>query len=493
MEKIKNNVENRPISILFVASEADPFIKTGGLADVIGSLPSALCKEGAQVSVVLPKYSLIPQKYKDKMRFIASVEVPLCWRNVYCGIFELKLSGVTFYFIDNEQYFDRSSPYGHFDDGERMAFFGKAVLQALPLMGERLPDIIHCHDWHSAILPVLLREHYRNIEGYGDIKTVYTIHNLKYQGVFPSSMLSDVLMIQDCPAAVHQLSFNGGINFMKGALLYSDRLTTVSESYAEEIKTEYFGENLHDIFRERHSVLTGILNGINQNAFDPRKDKHISTPYGLKNFELKAKNKLDLQARLGLEQNENIPLAVYVGRLTEQKGIDLINHITDTVINSGLQIAMLGTGELWYESALSHFAATYPGKYAVHSSFDAQLANVFYAGADMLLMPSKFEPCGLSQMMAMRYGTLPIVRSVGGLADSITPYDEHDPSKLADGFAFANYNAHELLSEIERAQGIYNTNRNLWVQLCKNAMRKDFSWNRSALRYMEIYRDLLGQ
>ncbi len=484
----KQKTSTKP-KVLFALVEAEPFMKTGGLGDVGGSLPAALSRAGADVSVILPKFSGIDDEYKDKMEFLGVVYVTLSWRQAYCGVFKLVQRGITYYFLDNEHYFRRDALYGYGDDAERMAFFSKGILEALPLL-EEFPNIIHCHDWHTALLPVFLRENFMNQEKYCDVKTIFTIHNLKYQGVFAGSIISDVLGLHDCPSAVHQIEYWGAVNYMRGALLYSDRLTTVSPTYAEEIKTTYFGEHMENIFRERESVLSGILNGINTAKFDPKKDPDIYVNYGLKTFEQKAENKTRLQADLGLPVDKDIPLLCVVSRLTEQKGLDLITHICDELSTLPMQLAILGTGEPRYEEAFRWFMDKYSDKINITLKFSESLSHKFYAGADMLLMPSRFEPCGLSQMIAMGYGTLPIVRSTGGLRDSVIPYNKETGE--GNGFSFDNYNAHELFFTIKEALELYENDRKTFKNIQKNAMRADFKWSTSADKYIDIYNDLLN-
>lgn len=481
------------MQVLYAVFEADPFIKTGGLGDVGGSLPPAICKAGADMRVVLPKLGSIPTEYKEKMRKIAEFTVPLSWRNQYCGIERLKHKGVTYYFLDNEYYFKRPAPYGYMDDGERIAFFSKAVLECLQHIPDFSPDIIHCNDWHTALVPVFLREHYMGLPDYRKIRTVFSIHNLKFQGIFPDNMLGNVLGLSYNKPAVDQLSYGwDAINFMQGALFYSDRLSTVSPSYAEEICTPWFGENMDRIFRQRRSILSGILNGIDAYANSPGRDVNLEQKYNATTFKKgKAANKAALQRQLGLAENPDIPLLVIISRLTEQKGLDLVLRVLEEMLRENLQLAVLGVGEAKYEDAFLHFQGIMPDKMAAYINFDRPMSSRFYAGADMLLMPSKFEPCGLSQMAAMRYGTLPIVRETGGLKDSVIPYNEFE--ETGDGFSFANYNAHEMLFTIRYAIDIYCNHRGSWDNMIRRAMRKDFSWKQSAQKYIELYEGLLCQ
>lgn len=510
-EQIENNLQKEPkkargrrakrapskssnkLQVLYAVFEADPFIKTGGLGDVGGSLPPAICKAGPDMRVVLPKLGSIPAEYKEKMRKIAEFTVPLGWRNQYCGIEKLKHKGVTYYFLDNEYYFKRPAPYGYMDDGERIAFFSKAVLECLQYIPDFSPDIIHCNDWHTALVPVFLREHYMGLADYQKIRTVFSIHNLKFQGIFPNNMLGNVLGLSYNKAAVDQLSYGrDAINFMQGALFYSDRLSTVSPSYAEEICTPWFGEQMDGIFQQRRSILSGILNGIDVYANSPGRDANIEQKYNAATFKKgKAANKAALQRQLGLAENPDIPLLVIISRLTEQKGLDLVLRVLAEMLGQNLQLAVLGVGEAKYEDAFLHFQGIMPDKMAAYINFDLPMSSRFYAGADMLLMPSKFEPCGLSQMAAMRYGTLPIVRETGGLKDSVIPYNEFE--EIGDGFSFANYNAHDMLFTITYAIDIYCNHRKSWDDMIRRAMRKDFSWKQSAQKYIELYEGLLCQ
>ncbi len=488
--KTEKKASPQKIKVFFALSEADPFIKTGGLGDVGGSLPAALSKCGADVSVILPKYSSIADEYSASMQYLGNITVPLSWRNIYCGVFKLIHNKVTYFFLDNEHYFAREMPYGYDDDAERMAFFSKAVLECIPLMGKGFPNILHCHDWHTALVPVFLREDYTNLEGYRDIKTVFSVHNLKFQGVFPPQLLGDLLGLDRITCA-HQLIRNGALNYMQGALLYSDYLTTVSPSYAEEIKTSYFGENIENIFNEKSGRLKGILNGIDSVVYSPSKDDFISENYGISTISKKAVNKAALQSELGLSVDKDIPLIVMVSRLTEQKGLDLIIHTLDELLSTNeVQFAFLGTGDKKYEHDLSYFAEKYAEKLALCLKFDTPLSHRFYAGGDMLIMPSKFEPCGLSQMIAMAYGTVPIVRETGGLRDSVTAYNKFTGE--GNGFSFANYNAHELLFTIKDAISLYKDDPKAWLNICLSAMRADFKWKSSAEKYHELYKSLLG-
>lgn len=481
----KTPVEKK--KVLFAAFEAQPFMKTGGLGDVGGSLPAALAKAGAEVRVILPKFDGIPDRYKKKMEPLVDFLVPLGWRNQYCGIETLTLKGVTYYFIDNEYYFRRAYPYGYDDDAERIAFFSKAILEALQYLPDFFPDVIHCNDWHTALTPVFLREHYMALPEYRDIKTVFTIHNLKFQGQFPPSVLADVLGLHKNIAASNQLADNGCVNFMKGALLYSDRLTTVSETYSEEIQSEYYGEGMQYIFQSRRHILSGIVNGIDITKYNPAKDKSLYKAYTKETLEVRKENKADLQAELGLPKAD-VPVIAVVSRLAEQKGLDLVVHIMEDLMALPVQVAILGTGELKYENFFREFAQKYPEKVAAKITFDEKLAQKVYGSADLLLMPSQYEPCGISQILAMHYGALPVVRETGGLKDTVSPYNKY--TGIGTGFSFQNFNAHELLNVIKDATNIYYNEPKVWQSLQKQAMEADFSWKASAKQYIELYESM---
>ena len=476
--------------ILFAAFEAVPFIKTGGLGDVAGVLPGVLNGKDFDVRVVLPKLSSIPKQYTDKMQYVASLTVPLSWRKQYCGIEVLKHNGVTYYFLDNEYYFRRERAYGYGDDCERIAFFSKAILECLQFLPDFVPDLIHCNDWHTALVPVFLHEHYGHLAQYRGIKTIFTIHNLKFQGLFTRAYLWDVLGLGGTPAEP-QITQGDAINLMRGAVCYADWLTTVSPTYAQEICTGYYGEQLDGLFRSRHERLSGILNGIDYKEYNPETDSMIPARYSVEDMSGKAACKAALQEELGLEVNPEIPLICMISRLTEQKGMDLLVFILDEFLHSNAQVAVLGTGDDRYEHDMRHFAATFPGKCAAMLRFDSALSHRFYAGADLLLMPSQFEPCGLSQMIAMRYGTLPIVRETGGLKDTVIPYNQYTGE--GTGFSFANYNAHELLFTMQTACKLFSENPEAFAQLQKQAMEADFSWAVSAEQYKELYLNLLAK
>ncbi len=481
MEKLK---------VLYASFEAVPFIKTGGLGDVGGSLPGALKKNGCDVRVFLPKLSTIPEQYRAQMEPVAVFTVPLSWRRAYCGVEKLKYNGVTWYFIDNEQYFKRSAPYGFDDDCERMAFFCKAVLESIMHIGF-MPDVIHCHDWHTALLPVFLREQYLGAPGYDRIKTVFSIHNLKFQGVFPGRTIGDVLGLDYYPSAVNQLIWGSCVNFMQGALHYSDRISTVSPTYANEICTPYFGEGLDWLLSERRSVLSGILNGIDTTEYDPATDRYIPENFDSDHLEIKAKNKEKLQAELGLRADGGTPMVTIISRLTEQKGLDLLSRILGELLDSeDFQFVVLGVGDRKYEDEFKYYASRLPERFSAQIKFDEPLSRRLYACSDILLVPSRFEPCGLSQMIAMRYGTIPVVRETGGLKDSVTPYNKY--TDAGTGFGFANFNAHELLAAIRSALALYRSGSGAWQRMQKRAMSENFSWDASAKKYIELYRGLFN-
>ena len=476
----------RKLGVLFAAFESVPFMKTGGLGDVAGSLPQAIKAEGCDIRVMIPKFMTIPEAYKNQMTHVVDFRVDLGWRNLFCGIESLTYNGVIYYFVDNEYYFMRDKAYGYFDDGERIAFFAKAVVESLQYLPDFKCDVLHCNDWHTALSPVFLREFYQGLPLYENVKTVFTVHNLKFQGQMSDYVLGDVLGLAGIPAAADQLrSDRDSVNFMKGGLCYSDVLTTVSPTYAQEIKTPFYGEHLDDIFRRRENVLHGILNGIDTTAYDPENDKLIEENFGLEDMSGKAVCKAAIQRELGLEQDPTIPLVAMVGRLTEQKGMELVQRVIGEILEHRIQLVVLGTGDKQYEDMLRYYAWKYEGRMSACICFSEPLSHRLYAGADMFLMPSLFEPCGLSQMIAMRYGTLPIVRETGGLKDSVIPYNQYTGE--GTGFSFANYNAHEMMFTIFNAADIYTSQPEVWQQLMENAMHQDFSWARAAGEYCQIY------
>lgn len=478
---------NKKMQIVFASAECAPFVKTGGLGDVAGSLPAALVRAGAEVIVMVPKYATIKDEYKAQMEHFSDFYVSLGWRNEYCGLEKLEHDGVTYMFIDNERYFARDYPYGFFDDGERFAFFSKAITESL----QHLPsgfecDILHCNDWQTALAPVFLREFYQGLPLYERVKTVFSIHNVAFQGQFSDTVMEDILGVAHIPAAASQLRCDAcSINYMLGALRYADAITTVSPTYANEIQTPEFGEGLDGVLRERSYALQGILNGIDVAGFDPATDKRIAANYTVEDRSGKAVCKAKLQEELGLEVRDDRPLMVMVTRLTRQKGMDLVMYALDRILSGGVQVAVLGTGDRDYEDGLRYFQDKYPGTMAARIEFDPALSQRMYAAADMFLMPSKFEPCGLSQIIAMRYGTLPIVRETGGLKDTVIPYNEFTGE--GTGFSFSNFNGDEMGDAVFRAARLFWDNRDAWSQLVTQAMSQDFSWTRSADKYLDLY------
>ena len=476
----------RKIRILFAAFEAVPFMKTGGLGDVSGSLPPVLKNAGCEVRVMLPKFGSIPEEYRNKMTHVTEFQVSLGWRNLYCGVEKLQHKGITWYFIDNEYYFRREKAYGYFDDGERIAFFAKAIVESLQYLPDFKCDVLHCNDWHTALAPVFLREFYQGLPLYENVKTVMTVHNLKFQGQMSDYVLGDILGLAGIPAAASQLRIDErSINFMKGGLSYSDVLTTVSPTYAQEIKSAFFGEHLEEIFRRREGALHGILNGIDTAAYDPSSEPGLPANFSAEDKAGKAICKAEIQKELGLNVDPGVPLVVMVGRLTGQKGLDLVQCILSDLLREPIQLAVLGTGEWEYEEMLKGYALSSGGKMSAQIRFDESLSHRMYAGADMLLMPSLFEPCGLAQMIAMRYGTLPVVRETGGLKDSVIPYNQYTGE--GTGFSFANYNAHEMMSTVLTAAELYRSQPDVWNKLMDNAMAQDFSWEKAAEQYAGIY------
>ena len=472
------------MKVLFVASEALPFIASGGLGDVAGSLPQALRKRLIGCRVVMPLYATIPQEMRDSMHFIASLSVPVAWRRQYCGIFEAKANGVTYYLLDNQYYFKRDTIYGHYDDAERFAFFSRAALEMLPYIDFH-PDIIHCNDWQSALTPVYYSLMYAHREGYQNIKTLFTIHNIQYQGVYGKEILEDVLGIAQRDEAL--LEYDGDVNFMKGAIECANRVSTVSPSYAQEILDPWYSHGLDTILNQRSWKLSGILNGIDTISYDPATDQSLFTNYSAEDPAGKMSNKLGLQEYMGLPVREDVPLMGMVSRLVSHKGLDLVKAVLDELLETtDIQVVVLGSGDWEYENFVREAAARHPGKLAIRIGFVPDLARKIYAGSDLFLMPSKSEPCGLSQMVALRYGSIPIVRETGGLRDSIKDSGDGE----GNGFTFANYNAHEMLHTIRRALEGYQ-NQEGWAMLVKRALECDCSWGRSANAYIRLYKSML--
>lgn len=475
------------MKVLFIASEANPFIKTGGLGDVMGALPQALEDIGVDARVIIPKYKNIKDEFKNKLQFVKSFTVSVGWRNQYCGIFEYEYKGVNYYFVDNEYYFERDGLYGYYDDGERFAFFNRAVLQFIKEIDWQ-PDILHCNDWQTGMVPVLHKLEYKRDPFYSNIKTVLSIHNLLFKGVFSPEVLPELFGYDYLPMENGSLEHNGGASFLKGGLNYCDQILTVSQSYAEEIKTLEYGENLDGLLRARSCVLMGIVNGIDYDEFDPGKDPLIYKNYDFESIENKTKNKLLLQKEFGLPQKESIPMIGIVSRLTHQKGCDLIINMIDRLLQKDIQIVILGTGDYLYEETFKNLQYRYPDKVSANIKFDNGLAHKIYAASDMFLMPSLFEPCGLGQLIALRYGSIPIVRETGGLKDTIFPYNKYNG--VGNGFGFNNYNSNELINVTEYAIQIYN-DKKAWLNIVEQAMSSDNSWSKSANEYKCLYKGIV--
>lgn len=477
------------MKVLFVASEANPFIKTGGLGDVMGALPQALKNIGVDARVILPKYKNIKQELKQQLEFVKWFIVPVGWRNQYCGIFKYEYKDVTYYFIDNEYYFARDGLYGYYDDGERFAFFNRAVLQCMKEIDWQ-PDIVHCNDWQTGMIPVLHKLEYAKDLFYSGMKTVFSIHNLLFQGNFSPEILPEVFGYDYMPMINGSLEFNGGVSFMKGALNYSDQITTVSDSYAEEIQTPQYGEGLDGLLRARSCVLKGILNGIDYEEYNPENDNMIFKNFNYSTLSNKTENKLLLQKQLGLPQKENTPMIGLISRLTHQKGCDLIINIIDRLLQKDIQIVILGTGDYLYEETFKNLQYRYPDKVSANIKFDNGLAHKIYAASDMFFMPSLFEPCGLGQLIALRYGTVPIVRETGGLKDTIFPYNQYNG--IGNGFGFKNYNSNELMAVTEYAVELYN-DKSVWNSIVRQAIESNNSWDKSANIYKELYEGILNR
>lgn len=474
--------------VIFAITEADPFLKTGGLGDVGGSLPAALQKQGADVRVFLPKYSLIPEQYRREFKHLTHFSIPLAWRRQYCGLEEMTYQGIHYYFIDNEYYFDRSSIYDNYDRAEQYAFFSRAVLESLAYLPGFQPDIIHCHDWQTALIPLMLKEFYNKEPLYFPLKTVFTIHNLKYQGIFAGEVLSDIIGLGPEMFTENKLEFFGAINFMKSALLYADKITTVSPTYAEEIQTSAYGEKLEGLLSQQRNNLQGILNGLNYDLYDPGRDPYLIVPLN-SSPKAKEENKGYLQGILGLPIQKDTAMLGMVSRLVEQKGLDLLAHVLEEILLLDVQLVILGSGEHRYEEMLRYFAGKYPEKMAVRTKYSDELAHLIYAGSDLFLMPSLYEPCGISQMIAMHYGSIPLVRETGGLKDTVNSFNED--SGLGNGFSFASYNAHEFLFALQRAMKLYTEKRPVWNKIKENALQSNFSWERSAQAYIRLFESLL--
>ncbi len=476
-------------NILYIASEAVPFIKTGGLADVAGTLPRYFDKSKYDVRVMIPNYKCIPQKYKDQMNFITNFYMDLNWRSQYVGILEMEYEGVHFYFIDNEFYFDGFKPYGYIhQDIEKFAFFSKAALSSLPLIGFK-PDIIHCHDWQTGLVPVYMKERFHDGDFFRDMKSIMTIHNLKFQGIWDVKSVKDITALPASYFTPDKLEAYGDANYLKGGIVYADKVTTVSESYAEEIKMPFYGEKLDGLMRARSGDLTGIVNGIDYNEFNPETDPLITRNYNQVTFRKeKVKNKIALQKQLGLENDPKKFMIGIVSRLTDQKGFDLIAYVMDELCSEDVQLVVLGTGEERYENMFRHFDWKYNNRVSANIYYSEEMSHKVYASCDAFLMPSLFEPCGLSQLMALRYGTVPIVRETGGLKDTVQPYNEYEST--GTGFSFMNYNAHEMLRTVNYAKSVYYGNKREWNKIIDRGMKMDFSWNSSARKYEALYDSL---
>lgn len=472
--------------VLFVASECVPFIKTGGLADVVGSLPKYFNKDEFDVRVILPKYQCMREDFKHQLQYVTHFYMELNWRQQYVGVLHMEYEGVHYYFIDNEYYFSGPKPYGNIhEDIEKFAFFSRAALSALPLINFQ-PDIVHCHDWQTGLIPVYLKDKFHEGQFFVNMKSIMTIHNLKFQGIWDVKAVKDITGLPAYYFTPDKLEAYGDANYLKGGIVYADAVTTVSNTYAEEIKMPFYGENLDGLMRARSNCLYGIVNGIDYNEYNPETDPFIPQHYNARTFRKeKVKNKRALQQELGLEQNDGKFMVGIVSRLTDQKGFDLIAYMMDEMCQQDIQFVVLGTGEEKYENMFRHFAWKYPGKVSANIFYSEGLSHKIYAACDAFLMPSLFEPCGLSQLMSLRYGTIPIVRETGGLKDTVWPYNEYEGT--GTGFSFANYNAHEMFNTLKYAMYVYYEKKRDWNKLVDRAMAADFSWNTSARKYEELY------
>lgn len=476
------------MKVLFVAGESVPFVKTGGLADVVGSLPFELKKQGVDVRVILPYYKSIPQRFKDEMVDVLNFDVYMGWRTVYCGIKTMEHNGIQYYFIDNLEFFDREELYGYWDDGERFAFFSMAAIEMMERV-DFIPNIIHVHDWHTAMIPLLLVHKYQWIEAYKNIRKILTIHNIKFQGVYNPIVLESLFGLDYSSFNDHGCKYFNSINYLKAGINYADVITTVSPSYAQEIQTEAFGESLDATLRYNAWKITGILNGLDYKIYDPKTDPLIDFNYGVNGYDKKMETKMAMQRHLGLKVDKDIPLITSISRLTDQKGFNLVNDILDDLLQESVQFVVLGTGDERYESSFKDFEAKYPEKMRALMLFDAAKAQGLYAASDMFLMPSAFEPCGLSQMISLRYGSVPIVHETGGLRDSIVAYNRFE--NTGTGFSFYTFSAEVLLDIIKQALDIFNHDRTSWKRLVRRGMKADFSWNASVFEYLDVYKSLL--
>lgn len=475
------------MKILFAASEAVPYVKSGGLGDVIGSLPPSLVSEDCEVSVVLPLYDAVSQEVRERLTFVTSVYVPVAWRSQYCGIFKLQENGVTWYFIDNEYYFRRGTLYGAYDDGERFSFFSRAVLTLIGTLGEK-PDIIHCHDWQTALVPVYLRTVYALDPAYAGIKTVFTIHNIEYQGRFGRDIMENVLGLPYDLYDNGAMRQDGDVNLLKSAIIFADKVTTVSPTYAEEIKTSAYGHGLESVLNREAHKLSGIINGIDM-SISPKNDTRIFKNYTDRSLKNKKENKDAVREFVNLPVRDDVPLIAMVTRLVKHKGMDLVCEVLDRLLDMDVQVVVLGSGDWQYEQFLRDKAWQYPTKLAVNIGFNADLAQKFYAGADIFLMPSQSEPCGLAQMIAMHYGTIPVVRETGGLRDTVIPYNKYTNQGL--GFSFSQYDSNDMFNILCNAIALWNDDRTSWEKMMRRGMKYDFSWNSSAEKYKELYSELI--
>ena len=477
------------MKILFATSEAVPFCKTGGLADVAGSLPQALAQAGNEVEVILPLYQRVADKWKDQMEFICHIEVPLGWRRVYCGLFRLEKDGVIWYFVDNEYYFKRDALYGHYDDGERYGFFSRSIISLLPAL-QFMPEVIHCNDWQTALVPIYLKDECVRWSEIRGIKTVFTIHNIEYQGRYGKETLEDLFGLAPGWFADGTIAMDGDVNLLKGALMTCDAITAVSPTYAQELRYSFFAHGMESVIQRNAGKVYGVLNGLDMERYDPSKGKGIKAKFSVKDMSGKAKDKAWLQEQMSLTVDPEVPVIGIVSRLVSHKGFDLVVDAVGDIMATGAQMVVLGTGDWQYEEAFRHAQGQYPGRFSAQLTYSAPLSNMIYAGADIFLMPSVSEPCGLSQMIAMRFGTIPVVRETGGLKDSVTPYNKYEGT--GRGFTFANISAGDMVWVLREAVDLYNDDKKAWKGLQKEGMTADFSWKNSAQQYLDIYNRILG-
>lgn len=478
------------MKVLFVTSEVKPFSKTGGLADVAFELPKALRQAGVDVRIITPKYEDIPEVYKSQMINLATFGVPVGWRNQYCGLQYLKYEDIPVYFIDNEYYFKRNGCYGYYDDGERFAFFDRAVMEAVTHMDDFYPDVIHCNDWQTGVIPVYLRDVYYDRPEFRRSTCVFTIHNLKFQGIYSPSVLEDLLGLNMGYCTDEKLKLRDGVSFLKAGIVYADKITTVSETYSKEIQMAYYGEGIDRVLAEKSYKLCGITNGIDYTVNNPLKNTDLVRNYSLRSIGRKVENKLALQRELGLPENPDVPMIAMITRMDKQKGLDLVTCVMEDILKMDIQFVILGKGDRAYEDFFDYYGSAYPGKISAVIGFDSALASRIYAGADMFLMPSMFEPCGLSQIISMAYGTVPVVRETGGLKDTIQPYNEYTGE--GNGFSFANFNAHEMLYTLRYALAQYE-NKEKWLNIVSNAMKTKIDWKKQSAKYLWLYKELVKE